>query len=417
MPDDEDPIIAEYEAGFKKADGTNKPFRVVGDNRKLVFRAARLPDPATIRPRPWLYGTQALRGYVSVLVAPGGVGKTGYAMGMALSLCTGRALFREKIFQRVNVAVLNLEDPLDELERRLAALMIHHRVSRDEVDGRYFLYSGDDRRVTIAALSDDGYEVVHPDEAGIIRELQEHNIGCLIVDPFAESHELEENSNPQMNRAAAAWRRIARATGCAIFLIHHVRKGATADIDAARGAKALTDSARVGLLMSAMSEDEANEFDIAAEDRLSYVRLDDAKANMARRAGVARWFRLETIELGNATSDYPNGDRVAAIASWSPPSAMGELTVQQCNDALDVIDRGPREAVRYTSINGRLSNRWAGQVLIDLYGISERRAGSIIKTWIREGVLEVKNYTDAEQRKPRLGLFVVAAKRPGTVLS
>jgi hypothetical protein len=415
MPDD--PIIGEYAAGFTAApEEKRKSFLVVGDNRELLFRPARLPDPETIPPRPWLYGTQILRGFVTILVAPGGVGKTGYAMGVALSLATGQPLFGEKIFERVNVAVLNLEDPMDELERRLAALMIHHKVSRADVEGRYFLYSSssDNRRLTIAALSEDGYEIVHPDEQAIIREIQQHDIGVLFVDPCAESHELEENSNPQMIKAAAAWRRIARATGCGIVLLHHVRKGIASDIDAARGAKALTDSARVGLILSAMTEAEAEEFDIPVEDRTAYVRLDDAKSNMARRAGIARWFELETIELHNATMTYPAGDRVAAIRLWKPPSAMGDLTIFQCNEALDTIDRGPREGVRFTQSRSGKTTRWAGQVLIDQFGVSERRAASIIGTWVKNGVLEVRDYEDAEQRKSRSGVFANPVKRPGT---
>jgi hypothetical protein len=412
MPDD--PSWDDHDKGVRAAP---KPFTVVGDNSQLLFRPARLPDPETIQPRPWLYSTQLLRGYVSVLVAPGGVGKTGYAMGVALCLATGQPLFGEKIFERVNVAVLNLEDPMDELERRLAALMIRHKVHRDDVEGRYYLYSSDDRRLTIATLSNDGFEILHPDEEAIIREIQAHDIGALVIDPFAESHDLEENSNPQMVKAAAAWRRIARATGCAILLLHHVRKGTASDMDAARGAKALTDSARVGILLSTMTQDEAEEFGIPVEDRFGYVRLDDAKSNMARKAATARWFELETIELGNVTIAYPSGDRVAAVSCWKPPSAMGELTVLQCNDALDDISRGPREGVRYSQGRSGGTTRWVGQVLIDLFGVSDKRAASIIYTWMKNGVLEVRNYDDKEQRKPRAGLFVVDAKRPGVRIS
>lgn len=404
---------------FDQAQMRPTHLKVVGDvdPRELLFAAARLPDPSTIPPREWLYGTQLLRGFVSVLVAPGGVGKTAYAMGIAMALASGRQIFNERVFARCNVAVLNLEDPMDELERRLAALMLHHQMDREAIEGRYFLYSADDRRVTIAMLSEDGSEVVHPDEAAIIREIQAHEIGLLVVDPFAESHGLDENSNPQMIRAAAAWRRIARLTGCAILLIHHVRKGLVTDIDSARGAKALTDSARVGLLMAPMTTEEAQEFDVSLEDRTGYVRLDDAKANMSKKAGVARWFQLETIDIGNQTPAYPSGDRVAAIARWNPPSVMGELTIVQCCQALDLIDKGPRDGVRYTThASAKGKQRWGGQVLIDLFGVSEQRAGNIVLAWIKNGVLEARDYDDTEQRKARSGLFAVAAKRPGNEL-
>lgn len=409
---DEDPF---YSLPFDPDQMKPNHLKVVGSaDDPLVLKAARLPDPTSIPPRAWLYGTQLLRGYVSVLVAPGGVGKTLYAMGIAVAVTSDRSIFGERIFARVNVAVVNLEDPMEELERRLAALMIHHGIDRAELQGRYFLYSADDRRITIAKFSPDGSEVIHPDEGPIIREIQAHEIGLLIVDPFAESHSLDENSNPQMVRAAASWRRIARLTGCAILLIHHVRKGAVVDIDSARGAKALTDSARVGLLLSPMSAEEATEFDVKDENRTRFVRLDDAKANMAKKAGVARWFQLETIELKNCTEQYPYGDRVAAIATWRPPSALGELTILQCNEALDAINKGPRTGVRYTGHKtGKDSSRWAGQVMIDLFGVSENRAAHIVGLWVKSGALEARQYRDGEQRKDRLGLFLVESRRPG----
>lgn len=421
----DDGIWDDYAQGFVKSEAEPKPaepenlFEVVSDNSNspLAFHEARLPDPETIPPRPWLYGTQLLRGFVSILVAPGGVGKTGYAMGLALALAIGRPLFGEKIFEQVNVAVLNLEDPMDELDRRLAALMIAHKIGRRDVEGRYFLYSSDSRRVSIASVSSDGNEIVHPDGAALVREIREHKIGALIVDPCAESHELEENSNSEMNKAAGAWRRIARMTGCAIFLIHHVRKGMVADIDASRGAKAMTDAARVGMILRAMTEDEAAEFDIDAEERTLYVRLDDAKVNMAPKAAIARWFRLETVELHNTTLQYPNGDRVAAITRWLPPSVMGDLTVPQCNEALDAIAAGPRVGVLFTQNKSGKTTRWAGQVLVDLFGVSEKRASGIINIWAKQGILETRKYEDAEQRKLLSGLFVNETKRPGTMVS
>jgi hypothetical protein len=399
-------------------DGTN-PFRpsVVGDNSKLLFRPARLPDPTTLAPRQWLYGTQLLRGHVSVLVAPGGVGKTGYALGVAVAMASGRELFDAHIYERCNVAVLSLEEPMEELERRLAALMIRHQISRPELVDRLYLYSADDGRVTIAKLGEDGFDIIHPDTEAIIREITAHQISLLIVDPFAESHSLEENSNPQMIRATAEWRRIARSTQCAIFLIHHVRKGAATDIDAARGAKALTDSARVGLLLTGMTEEEAERFEISAEDRTSYVCLNDAKSNMARRSGVGAWFELETVSLGNCTPAYPNGDRVAAIVSWAPPTTFGDLTVVQCNRALDAIDAGPQPGSRYTRFRtSEDTSRWAGNVLIEQLSITDARAKTILAAWVKSGVIETRDYRDDGQRKDRKGLFVVDTKRPGARL-
>jgi hypothetical protein len=143
---------------------------------EFVLRAARLPDPTKIPPRRWLYGTHLLKGFVSVLVAPGGTGKSSYAMAVGLSLATGNSFLGEHIFERVNVACLNLEDPIDELDRRLAALIIRHRIDETEVENRFFMHSGESRTVILAALDEDGYTVVHPDEDALIGELQAHKM-------------------------------------------------------------------------------------------------------------------------------------------------------------------------------------------------------------------------------------------------
>jgi Mrp family chromosome partitioning ATPase len=90
-------------------------------NGKLALRPARLPNPETLLPRQWLYGTQLIRGFVTVLVAPGGTGKSAYAMAVGIALAAHRSFLGDYIFAPVNVAVINLDDPMDELERRVAA--------------------------------------------------------------------------------------------------------------------------------------------------------------------------------------------------------------------------------------------------------------------------------------------------------
>jgi AAA domain len=378
----------------------------------LVLRSARLPNPADIPPRQWLYGTQLLRGFVTVLVAPGGTGKSTYAMVVAAALASGQKLLGEHIFAQVNTAILNLEDPMEELDRRLAAIMLRFRLSRDDLNGKLFLHSGEDRPVTMAALGDDGFTVVHPDEEALTAEILAHGIGLLEVDPFAESHTLEENSNPQMIQAAAAWRRIARATNCAILLVHHVRKGAVLDIDAARGAKGLTDSARVGLLLSSMGDSDAETLGITAEERWQYVRLDDAKTNMAPKATKARWFKLEREDLGNATAAYPSGDKVATMTTWEAPSVWAKTTAASLNEALDSIAEGPQPGLFYTSTKRGGGALWAGQVLVNILDVGESQAKQMISMWLKSGLLFEFEYDHPKYRRPATGLKVNDLRRP-----
>ncbi|MBX6382097.1 MAG: AAA family ATPase [Microbispora sp.] len=390
---------------------------VVSDNAKpLLIRPASLRDPSKIPPRQWLYGTILVRRYITVLVAPGGVGKTAWSIAVGASLAAGKGLIGDWVHSRVNVLFCSLEDPEDEFDRRIAACMIKHRLDDEDLKGRVFTINGRDRRLTIAALDADGLTVCYPDKDALIAAIRQHNIGAVFVDPFVNSHELEENSNPHINAAARAWAEIAEATQCAVLLVHHTRKGAVAgDIDSGRGASALIGACRAGFTLTAMTPEEAKEFGIPEKERRLHIRLDDGKANLAPPSDKARWFRLSSIRLHNGNEDYPNGDSVQAVEEWEPPSVWKQLSDDDCNAALDAIQAGPGGGQKYTaSRTGKAAaGRWAGRVLVEMFDLTEPQAAKVVNTWLHNGLLvEVEEY-DPVQRKPRKGLAVDNTKRPG----
>ena len=383
----------------------------------LLARMAPMPDPAAIPPREWLLGTRLVRRFVSLLVAPGGVGKSALALASAVSLASGRNILDEHVHHSVPAWVLNLEDPADELHRRLAALMRLHRIEASELQERLFMHHGRDRRLLLAEAVDGGV-ITHPDQDALLRQVQEQGIGLVVVDPFVKSHTLNENDNMQMDRAVTAWAEVAEQSGAAVLLVHHVRKagagGPETGVDAARGAKALSDASRSATVLSPMTAAEAEQLGVSAAERWRHVRLDDAKANMAPRGSAARWFRMETVVLGNGTALYPNGDQVAAIGAWTPVSPWAAHAVKELNAVLDLLAEGPARGARYTpSRRGGMSDRWGGRPLMLVLGVNEAQAATMLQTWLRSGVLEAISYRDPDQRRERLGLHVVDGRRPG----
>src|SRR5262249_19671926 len=137
--------------------------------------------------------------------------------------------------------------------------------------------------------------------------------------------------------------------------------------------------------------------------------------NLAPRAETAHWFRLESVALGNATPAYPHGDTVAAITAWKAPSPFAGLSAADCNRALDLIAAGPGAGAAYAAWRrGRSGERWAGRVLMREFGLGEGEAARVIAAWMRAGVLEEASYHDGQQRKARLGVRVIDARRPTT---
>lgn len=395
-----------HAAGIKAQANEDKP---------LAIRAASLRLGHEIPPRAWLYGSALVRRYITVMVAPGGVGKTAWSVAVGLSLARGRGLIGDWVHEQANTLVCCLEDPEDEFDRRIAASMIRHRLTPEQLTGTVYHINGRDRRLTIAAIGEDGMSVAYPDKAALIEQIQALEIGCVIVDPFVNSHELEENSNPHINAAARAWAEIAEDANCAVLLIHHTRKGAAAgDIDAARGASALIGAARAGFTLTAMTSEEASEFGIPEDQRRRHVRLDDAKANLAPPSDKARWFRLDSVQLGNSTDLYPKGDSVQAVVAWEPPSIWQELTPQAINDALDAIAAGIGGGRRYTASRAGKGGgeRWAGRVLTRDHGLNDDQASKVIATWVRTGLLIEDAYVDPQTRKTVSCVRIDNAKRP-----
>ena len=412
MPADADDAS---KATFKKWDNVVQLQREEQEKPRDQFdlQPIRIVEQRDIPHRKWLYGHHLIRGYVSLLVAPGGTGKSSLVLGMCMALATNRALLGSTIYQQCNVALLNLEDPQDEIDRRVTALAMRYGITNHDLGGRLFV-SPAGRNVRIAENGPDGFSIVNPDEKRIIERVRDEHIDVLAVDPFSESHTLEENSNPAMIQAAAAWRRVARDGDCSVFLTHHVRKGLVESIEAARGAKALTDSARVGLLLSTMTEKEAEDLGIPSENRLQYVRLDDAKANLAPRAAKAAWFHLDNVTLDNADATYTHGDRVVVIETWEPPTAWDGVSVPDCNDVLDQIASGMPDGALYTDNRRGKGARWVGAVLMDMLGKTEDQAATIIAAWLKSGLLEKVPFRTTD-RKDAIGLRVDDSKRPGGV--
>ena len=260
-------------------------------------------DPTTIPLRPWLYRRWLLRGTVTAIVAPGGIGKTTLLVGTALALVTGRPLHEHMpVGGASRVWIWNLEDDLDELSHAIQAAALRYDVAERDLADRLFVNSAMEGATRCTATEEGGaFRIVEPVVEGIVRELIARNIDLLIIDPFVSSHQVDENANTKIDAITKRRGKVAKQANCSIILSHHTKKVAGQKVSAelARGAVALIYAARQALVLNRMDADQAAHFNIDDEaERKRYFAVQDDKHNRAL-AENADWFRLASVDLGN----------------------------------------------------------------------------------------------------------------------
>lgn len=357
-------------------------------------RADRLPtefvwrDPASIPPRPWLYGRHLIRKQVSVTVAPGGVGKSSLTICEALAMASGRELLGDWTAQGLKVWLYNLEDPRDEMDRRIIAAMQHDHVSPEEIAGRLFVDTGRERALSTAIQTREGVQIIKPEMDALAHEIEARGIDVLVIDPFVSSHQASENDNGAIDLVAKEWARLADRCNCAIELVHHTRKtnGEEATTESGRGASALLAAARSGRVLNKMSADLKAEAGVQ-DDPATYFAITRDKANLAP-VGDRVWRRMASVRLAN-------GDSVGVVEVWEWPDTFDGVSV---DDLLSVQRAIEGKHPRYSDQAG---DDWAGVTVAEVLGLDatadRKRIKKMVETWLKSGALVKVKHKDANR--------------------
>jgi RecA-family ATPase len=339
--------------------------------------------------RRWILGRSLLRGHVSLLVAPAGVGKSTHGIARAVAVATGRDLTGESVHEEVKAWIYNIEDDLDELKRRLGAVLQHWSVPFSEVSGRIALNAGADRPLLFAKVGRHDQVIRQLDVDACIAQIREHDIGLFVVDPFVEAHAVNENSNEQIKTVVSMFRDVARAGNCSVLLVHHTAKppqgmsdGHAGNMNTARGASSLVGVARVVQTLFGMSETDAQENGVSRDDRHQYLRLDDAKANLGLTSSESTWYRKIGVEL-------PNGDEVGVLVPHQFESTNDRLSGHTV-EILKRIDERWRDGNPFSA--SRQSPRYVVPMMIQSFGLSRKDARNLLGDWIASGLVVSEPY-------------------------
>ena len=360
---------------------------VARPNVNVIEPRSLFGDPALLPRRKFIYGNHYQRGAVGMTVADGGVGKSTLVIAEGIAMALGRNLLGVPVPKPQEVLYINLEEPADEILRRVYAVCQRYSIEPKELNGRFFYQSGLDHPI-IAASMERGRIVVGdlPQAFGLL------GYDVLIIDPLVGAHRVAENDNSSVDVVVKQFAQIAAEEGMAVEIVHHVRKPAQggqleAGVSDARGASALVNAARSVRVLNAMTEAEAEKMGVG--DRRGYFRATDGKANYGPVGGRA-WYHLVPIDL-------PNGDNVATLEALKMPSVFEGVTTANM-----MAVRARAGSGEYRS--DAQSPDWIGKAVaeeLDLDVVKDgKRIKTIVKTWISTEVLKVERRKDA-QRKER----------------
>lgn len=401
-------ITARFQAGPKTVlQAFLEPVKMIQGQGQGFFKPRPFEwiNPEQIPPRRWLLDRHLIRQFISVMGAPGGVGKTNLIIADSLALATGRNLVGHQPHGRHNVLIWNGEDPLEELQRRIMAACMVFGIERHEIEGRLFVNSGREDPITVATVERSGVRIATPTVEAFKAGLRANGIGAWFIDPFVSSHSVPENDNGAIDAVAKTWGRIAGETDTAGELVHHVKKlgGNEVQMEDLRGAVALLAAARSGRVLNTMNTAEAEKWGVSSAERRLYFREDNGKGNLAPPpAEGAAWFRQVSQMLPNGRAFggvQLHGDSVGVVTAWQPPNAMENVTVSHLREVQRrMAQSGPwRESVQ--------SPDWAGNLIGEVMGLDpaspkdRTTIKAALKAWLASGMFKVKMIADEGRRE------------------
>jgi hypothetical protein len=308
---------------------------------------------ANVRHRPWLYGTYLMRGEVTIIAAPGGVGKTALTTGIATELTVNVVLMDDKIWgSNLKVLAINGEDGKDEITRRMWAFARAHvdKITEQPPDNFYAIGAEDDRvqhmsflqtnERNVSTLNISGFEIL----ASALDALRPD---VVIIDPFvAFCSGGNMNDNALMAQVMRKLKSLAIKYDCSILIVHHNRKGGERDNqESIGGAAAIVNLARCALMPVPMTTEEAPKLGVLPSERHRYFKLVNAKPNFTPESEDSPWYQLHNITISNPEPPlYEHGDGVQAVTRVALPLAKNsaEAAVDQKvqRAILDLVDHG-----------------------------------------------------------------------------
>lgn len=254
--------------------------------------------------RPWVIDRVLMLHETTLLLAPGSAGKSSVALAIVAHLALGRDFGPYKTRIKCKSIVYNGEDDIAEQSRRLYAVCQSYNLDYNEVKGSVFLLSSAD--VDLKLVASAGRTPILNDVMfnQLVELASNPDVGLMVYDPLVDIHDVDEGDNPHMNYVMRVLHRVAREANVCNLVLHHTTKAGTAkqedrvgNMDVSRGASGIVYKSRISFTLMNATTQDCEEYGLQEGERNTWVRLDDAKMNLALASGDPTWFRKEGVRI------------------------------------------------------------------------------------------------------------------------
>lgn len=288
-----------------------------------------------IPPRAFIYGTILQLGHATLLSASGGVGKSVFALAMAIDLACGVDHLGAGPFKVRKVMCYNAEDDLQEMHRRATAYMEFCEFTpqmRALVEENLTLISGVANPMKLAEYRDGSVHISRDNIDLLEFMMTEKGVEVLVLDPLISLHSIPENANSEMAVLIAELKALIARANAAMMLAHHDKKNISnrsieeASQDDARGAGTITTPMRAIVNLKRLSKKDAERLRIPASSAKRIIALTlGSKSNYSPRDASSRLFFSNSVQADNATADY-SADNTVALSVYQLPKVSTFIT-------------------------------------------------------------------------------------------
>jgi AAA domain/Primase C terminal 2 (PriCT-2) len=345
--------------------------------------------------REWLHGTDAMRGAVTLVVAPGARGKSSWLIGLALACASGRPLLGTHVFGGpLRVLILSAEDPAAEVARRVRAGMTHYGLNDADLPELHVI-GADAWGLPLLGCAGNVPVPHNPGWEALNAELERVEPDIIILDPLlALMGGVDSNNNSAAAMFMGTLVKLAADRRMAVVVAHHAAKGRDpTSAESAMGAASFVNFARIALTIEPLSVKDASRIGVPPWDVKSIFRVLGVKQNFSPADSGDRWFRHVSVELNNARPPvYPSGDKIGVVEPFQPGTSGLAYDAAIIAAVLKALD----SAAPPLSPSKRAGGRYAGHAMATAIApyrggkTSDVEAEAVLEHLKRTGLVVVK---------------------------